>query len=149
MRREIRQAEGADLDAIRTVVNKAYEVYVPLMDRTPAPMLDDYMTLIAENKVTVVLDSGRIVGVLVAWIEDEAVYVDNIAIDPASQGAGIGCELLDVAAEFAKTAGLGRVWLYTNALMQNNIGYYERRGFVVTGRRLDKGYDRIYFERML
>lgn len=131
------------------MVNNAYEVYVPLMDRTPAPMLDDYKTLIAENKVTVVLDSGQIVGVLVAWIDEEAVYVDNIAIDPASQGTGIGCALLDVAADVAKTGGLGRVWLYTNALMQNNIGYYERRGFVITGRRLDKGYDRIFFERML
>ncbi len=149
MGREIRPAESADLDGIRTVVNNAYEVYVPLMDRTPAPMLDDYKTLIAENKVTVVLDSGQIVGVLVAWIDEEAVYVDNIAIDPASQGTGIGCALLDVAADVAKTGGLGRVWLYTNALMQNNIGYYERRGFVITGRRLDKGYDRIFFERML
>ena len=55
--------------------------------------------------------------------------------------------LLELAVDEGRRNGCGRVWLYTNAVMTENVGYYERRGFVQYDRRIDQGYDRIYFER--
>ena len=61
----IRRAAAADLDAIRTVVEAAYSVYLPLMDKPPGPMLDDYDARIAAGEAHVLEDGGGILGILI------------------------------------------------------------------------------------
>ena len=114
-------------------------------------MKDDYASLVAEGRVAVAVDgdSGDVVGAIVRWIVDGDMYVDNVAVDPAANGRGIGNTLLELAADEGRRNGCGRVWLYTNAVMTENVGFYERRGFTQYDRRIDQGYDRIYFERTL
>jgi ribosomal protein S18 acetylase RimI-like enzyme len=114
-------------------------------------MQDDYASLVADGKVAVAVDgeSGDVVGAIVRWIVDGDLYVDNVAVDPAAHGRGIGNLLLELAVDDARRNDCGRVWLYTNAVMTENVGFYERRGFVQYDRRLDQGYDRIFFERRL
>ncbi len=151
----IRTADSDDVQAVAELVSRAYAQYVPLMDRIPAPMTDDYAALVDRRVVTVLTNDGEgdvvgvVVGVLVSWIDGDSYYVDNIAVDPEAHGSGVGSALLEHAVEAAGISGCVRVWLYTNAVMQQNIGYYERRGFVVYDRRSDKGFDRIFFERRL
>lgn len=145
----IRPAVPGDVDAISEVVNRAYSRFVPLIGRIPAPMTDDYTALVEQGSVTVSTDQDEVVGLLVSWVDGDSYYIDNIAVDPSMQGSGIGSGLLNRALERAGECGCDRVWLYTNAVMQENIGYYERRGFVVYEQRFDKGYDRIFFERRL
>jgi ribosomal protein S18 acetylase RimI-like enzyme len=143
-----RAATPADVDAIAGLVNRAYSMYLTRMDREPAPMKDDYAALVSEGRVSVAVD-GEIVGAIVNWIVDADMYIDNIAVDPAAHGRGVGNLLLELAVDEARRAGCDRVWLYTNAVMTENVGYYERRGFTQYDRRIDAGYDRIYFERRL
>jgi ribosomal protein S18 acetylase RimI-like enzyme len=119
-------------------------------------MTDDYAALVGRGVVTVLTSDGDdgnvvgvVVGVLVSWIDGDSYYVDNIAVDPVAHGSGVGSALLEHAVKAAGISGCVRVWLYTNAVMQQNIGYYERRGFAVYDRRNDNGYDRIFFERRL
>ena len=86
----IRPATPADAPAIAALVDRAYERYLPRMDRTPAPMLDDYDKLVADGVVTVFEDGGRVCGVLVAWVDGDSFYVDNLAVDPDVHGRGVG-----------------------------------------------------------
>ena len=143
-----RPATPDDVAAIADLVRRAYAMYLPRMDREPAPMKDDYPSLVKEGRVTVAVD-GEIVGAIVNWIVDGEMYVDNIAVDPAARGRGIGDLLLELVVDEGRRAGCPRVWLYTNAVMTENVGYYERRGFMQYDRRIDAGYDRIFFERRL
>ena len=144
-----RQATPADVDAVASIVNRAYSMYLARMDREPAPMEDDYGALVAQGRVSVAVDDGddRIVGALVNWVVDGDMYVDNVAVDPDSHGQGVGNLLLEHAVGEGAASGCHRVWLYTNAVMTENTGYYERRGFLQYDRRIDDGYDRIFFER--
>ena len=143
-----RRATADDVAAITGIVSRAYSMYLPRMDREPAPMKDDYGSLVAQGRVSVAVD-GEIVGAIVNWVIDGDMYVDNIAVEPTAHGRGIGNILLEIAIDQARRQGCGRVWLYTNAAMTENVGYYERRGFVQYERRIDAGYDRIFFERKL
>ena len=143
----IREAIAADTEAVLACVHAAYSGYVPLLDRQPAPMLDDYQALVGAGVVTVATAADEVVGVIVMWPRDDHLYVDNIAISPAAQGFGTGSSLLVRAEEKARLAGMGEIRLYTNEKMSANVGYYLRRGFVETHRAVDDGYSRVYFSR--
>ncbi|HZB40284.1 MAG TPA: N-acetyltransferase [Ilumatobacter sp.] len=146
-----RPATPADVAAITGLVQRAYAMYLPRMEREPQPVRDDYASLVADERVAVAVDedSGAVVGAIVRWIVDGELYVDNVAVEPSAHGRGIGNLLLELAAADGRRSGCGRMWLYTNAVMTENVNFYQRRGFVEYDRRVDQGYDRIFFQRTL
>jgi ribosomal protein S18 acetylase RimI-like enzyme len=75
--------------------------------------------------------------------------LDNIAVDPACQGAGLGRELLAFAEQTARAAGHDVIRLYTNAAMTENIALYTRIGYAETHRVGEKGFRRVYMEKKL
>jgi ribosomal protein S18 acetylase RimI-like enzyme len=144
---DLRPAMLADEPAVRSCVAAAYERYAPLLGKMPALALDEYATLVASGTTHVAVVDGKVRGVLVAWVESDHLYVDNLAVDPASQGAGIGRRLLDLADRLARASQRPEVRLYTNEAMTSNLAYYLHRGFVETHRLIDDGYRRVYFSR--
>jgi len=139
----------SDRATIVDCVHAAYAGYVPLMDRPPAPMLDDYDALIGAGHVRVAEIDGSIAGMIVMWAEADHFYVDNIAVFPQGQGHGIGSVLLDAAESATRAAGRDQLRLYTNEVMAANLDYYPRRGFVETHRSTENGYRRVYFAKQL
>jgi ribosomal protein S18 acetylase RimI-like enzyme len=145
-----RPAIDDDVPSIRTVVRAAYQRYVPLMHREPAPMNADHAAQVRAGNVTVVDDDqSSIIGVMIAWIDGDSMYVDNLSVHPTAQGVGIGGALLRIAGDHGSANGCRRIWLYTNAVMSDNVGFYERWGFREFDRRRHEGFDRIFFERSL
>jgi ribosomal protein S18 acetylase RimI-like enzyme len=145
----IRKAHPEEAGAVRDVVCAAYQHYVPVIGRQPAPMLDDYALRIAANQVWVLEDVRGLSGVLVLEDGPDCFLLDNIAVHPDRQGQGFGRRLLDLAEGEAVRCGWNAVTLYTNALMVQNIAIYTGRGYVETGRRKEKGFDRVYMEKRL
>jgi GNAT superfamily N-acetyltransferase len=111
-----------DLARIREIAREAYRKYVPRIGREPAPMAADFAAEIAAGRVVVIEMDGAIAGYRVGWPETDAYLVDNVAIDPARQGEGLGRMLMDDAACSARRHGLTAIRLYTNAAMSENIG---------------------------
>ncbi len=68
--------------------------YVERIGKKPAPMLDDYKTLISDEVVYVATVDDRLVGLVVFWPNEDHLYVDNIAVLPEEQGKGVGAALL-------------------------------------------------------
>lgn len=145
----IRQAVDSDATAVSAVVDSAYSGYVPRIGRPPAPMTADYGKLIATGDVWVGEEDGRVVGVLVIRPADDALELENVAVDPDQQGLGHGRALIAFAEQYAVALGLGAVELYTNGAMVENLRLYKRLGFVETGRRVEDGYRRVYFRKTL
>jgi ribosomal protein S18 acetylase RimI-like enzyme len=85
----------------------------------------------------------------------EAYFIDNIAVDPAHQGLGLGRQLMEYAAREAKRHNLSAIQLYTNATMTENLAMYAQMGFVETHRVMDTqfhietGFPRVYMCRIL
>ena len=145
----VRQAQSQDRDGIVACVNAAYAKYVPRMGKHPAPMLADYAALIAHGVVYVVGEPSAIRGIVVCFPAADHYFLENIAVDPAHQGTGVGRALMDFVETQARAGGYGEIRLYTHERMTENIPYYERLGYVEVERRIEDGYHRVFFCKTL
>lgn len=146
----IRPATVSDLDAIRGCAAAAYAKYVERIGREPAPMIADFGSLIDNGSLHVeVGNAGELEGYVVFYTRDDHVHLENIAVDPALHGRGIGRRLIEFAEQQAAALGYRRIELYTNARMTENLELYPRLGYREFDRRTEEGFDRVYFEKRL
>ena len=142
-------AQPSDHSAVVACVDAAYSRYLARMEVPPAPMLADYGALIDRGVVHVATIDGDVVGLMVMWAESDHFYLDNIAVDPARRGMGVGSFLLDQVEVAARAAGRQEIRLYTHEKMTENLDYYPRRGYVETHRAVGEGRSRVYFSKRL
>jgi ribosomal protein S18 acetylase RimI-like enzyme len=145
----VRPAAGADAPRVAACVDEAYRHYVDRNGKVPAPMLDDYALVIGRHDVTVAERGGEIAGVLVVRATEEGFLLDNVAVRPGHQGAGLGRCLLELAEGKARKAGYTSIHLYTQEIMTENQALYRRMGYVEYARRHEVGLDRVYFRKAL
>lgn len=147
----IRAAHLADVPAIERIVAAAYTPYIDRIGRAPAPMTADHHALVSTTDHVYVLTDdgvgGQIVGVVVLVDEADHVFVDSVAVATERRGRGHGRTLLAFAEQRSRERGYGEVRLYTNAAMTENLTLYPRLGYVQVDRRVDNGYDRVYFAK--
>lgn len=75
--------------------------------------------------------------------------LDNIAVAPERQGAGLGRRLLAFAEAEALRRGFHEVWLDTHQKMVENQRLYRAFGYEETGRGSDAGFDRVFMRKRL
>jgi ribosomal protein S18 acetylase RimI-like enzyme len=140
----IREATPDDADRIRAIAQAAYVKYVSRMGRKPAPMTACFGEQIAAGHAVVIEIGNGIKGYMIAWPEADAYFIDNIAVDPAHQGRGLGRSLIEHAATMARRFQLPAVRLHTNIAMTENLSMYAHIGFVETHRATENGFHRVY-----
>jgi GNAT superfamily N-acetyltransferase len=145
----LRRATDDDVDAVRDLVAAAYEKYIPLIGRTPLPMLTDYTEAIRTHDVWVLDLSGQIVGVIELIARVDHLWIDNVAIEPRWQRLGLGRRLLGHAESEARRLGLVELRLLTNERYLDNIAMYGRYGYVETHREAHLGTDLVHFAKGL
>ena len=112
-------------------------------------MLDDYRSLIGARRVQVVERDNAVQGIIVLIPENDAMLLDNVAVDPEAQGSGLGRMMLEYAEQAARAAGYRAIRLYTNEAMTENISLYSRIGYAETHRAEEKGLKRVYMVKVL
>lgn len=142
-------ATAEDVAAVTACVCAAYHRYIPRIGKQPGPMLEDYAKVIHEHPVYVAERDRRIVGVLVLAHTDEGLLIDNVAVDPVSQGTGMGRLLLGFAEAEARRRELDSIYLSTNEKMTENQALYSRIGYVAFDHRVVNGYPRVFMRKEL
>ena len=96
-----------------------------------------------------VLAEPEVVGVLVLRPTDAgALMVENVAVEPDRQGAGLGPRLLEFAERQAAEREVRELRLYTHERMTENIELYERLGWTEYDRRLvEPGFARVFMRK--
>ncbi len=145
----IRPAVPSDCETVRGIARAAYALYLPRMDREPAPMLENYEARAGDRTLYVLEAERGIVGFIILIPENDAMLLDNVAIAPDAQGKGYGRMLIEFAEGSALAAGAAELRLYTNEIMHENLVLYTRLGFVETSRAEEKGYRRIFMSKKL
>jgi ribosomal protein S18 acetylase RimI-like enzyme len=145
----IRGARTEDVGRIGEIARAAYGKYVPRIGRAPAPMEADFAAEIAAGRVVVIEVGDTVAGYMIAWPQADGYFIDNIAVDPASQGRGFGRRLMDHGEREARRHALDAIRLYTNAAMTENLALYARLGFVETHRAVEQGFSRVFMRRAL
>lgn len=145
----LRRADVADVEAITALVHEAYSPYIARIGKPPAPMLDDYLQVVAEAEVYVALDGARVVGVLVMSREASEMLLVNVAVLAACKGQGIGKQLMHFCEQQSRLAGCSAIRLYTHERMTENIEIYRKRGYVETHRAREQGFARVFMRKAL
>jgi ribosomal protein S18 acetylase RimI-like enzyme len=146
---DLRLADGADVPAIRALVDAAYGPYAQLIGRTPIPMLADYDEAVREHEVWVLDEARTVVGLLELIPRADHLWVENVAVAPDRQGRGLGRRLLRHADAEAVRRELPEIRLLTNERYVDNIAMYERYGYRETHREPHLGTDLVHFTRAL
>ena len=144
-----RSASEADAAEVTALVNAAYEHYIERIGFEPRPMTDDYAEVIKNYQVTVAESHQTIVGVIVLTITDEGFLIDNVAVDPAYRGKGLGKALLEFAEAEARRVGFDSIYLYTHEKMTENIALYTRIGYVECDRRSQGEFSLVYMRKQI
>jgi len=144
----IRSGLGQDQPQLERIAAEAYQQYIPVMGKKPAPMLADYAAHLDRDTVYVALDGEIVIGYAIIISKKDGWWLENIAVDPAHAGKGVGTALIArLEGDLARQTDYYQ--LYTNRLMLRNIDWYLRLGFIETGRRLEDGYERVFFRKTL
>ena len=144
----IRQATVEDVDVVRQIAVEAYEKFVPIIGKPPAPMFADFAAAQAAGNLWV-CDEARIVGFVVFMRDVGSGFIENVAVAPDQQGRGTGRRLIEFAEKAVRRRGARTMELYTNARMEDNLSYYPKLGYEVVDRRREDGFDRVYFAKDL
>ena len=112
-------------------------------------MLDDYAARVSEGVVWVIEEEAGIAGVIVLLPGPSYLLLDNIAVAPERQGAGLGRRLLAFAEAEALRRGYREIRLYTHQTMIENQRFYAAIGYEETGRGIEAGYDRVFMHKRL
>lgn len=146
----LRPAAPGDSEAISRIAREAFSMYTERIGREPEPMVVDYAEIIGRGGVMVAVAGGEIAGYVEMYPRENDLFIDKIAISPGFQKQGIAHAVYGLIAVTARAHGLTRLRLYTNAAMRENIELYEgAAGFVVTERKTEHGFERLYMEREL
>lgn len=144
-----RPAERRDIEAATRLAHDAYQHYAARIGRPPAPMEADYAATVADRTMWIAEDDDRMLGFVVLVGSDDHLLLDNVAVDPLAQGRGVGARLLALAEDEARARGYGRIELYTNEAMTENLTYYPRKGYIETHREEQDGYRRVFFAKSI
>jgi GNAT superfamily N-acetyltransferase len=139
----------SDVPAIERIVHDAYLRYVERIGKPPGPMLDDYSARVAEGAVWVLDEGGAVAGVLVLLPAPDHLLLDNVAVDPARHGAGLGRRLMAFAEDEARSRGYAEVQLYTHVLMHENLVLYPKLGYEEFARFEQAGYQRVFMRKRI
>ena len=146
---QIREAIETDVLDIQLCARQAYFKYVQRMDREPAPMHADFAGQVARGYVSVATSQAGLLGYVVAYPQGSKFKLESVAVMPDCGGRGIGKLLIEHVEKTAKHAGYKTVGLYTNEAMTENITMYPKLGYVEVGRKLDDGFNRVFFSKLL
>jgi GNAT superfamily N-acetyltransferase len=127
----IRRATVDDAEAVSELVQRAYEHWVPVVGGRPRPMDDDYSEVLESEEFEGWVDAeGDVInGVIVLQPEADHLWVDNVAVDLAIKGSGVGRALLEFAIERARELNLPDVRFFTHERMAENRDIYARLGW--------------------
>ncbi|KAI2733393.1 hypothetical protein CBS147332_408 [Penicillium roqueforti] len=140
-----------DIPAIKEMVDAAYSKYIERIGKPLAPMTEDWDHVLQTYEVLVLRDNERIVGSITCHQDEQtnSLKIDNVVVDPTAQGRGYGYYMINHAEAEAQNQRLPSVTLFTNVKMFENIGFYAKLGFMETDRRVEDGFERVYFCKKL
>ena len=127
----LRQAGPADAPAVRALTREAYAKWVAVTGREPLPMRVDYDEALQKHRFDLLYEGDTLADLIETAQEPDHLLIVNVAVAPAFQKRGFGRLLMAHAEEVAAEAGLGRLVLYTNSLMAENIALYKTLGYRV------------------
>lgn len=129
---QLRFAEAADVPAIASLVNSAFqsERFFIDADRTNP---EKAAALLQTGKFLLLFEGEVLAGCVYAELRGERGYFGLLAVDPMRQRSGLGGRLIAAAEDYCRSAGCSFMDLTFVNVRQELPGYYRRFGYVESG----------------
>ncbi len=104
------------------------------------------------SRIFVAECNGRVCGYLVLWLFPPEAYIANVAVDPESQGKGVGSALLEHVVAYCQDEQISCITLEVRRSNLRAQALYKRFGFEVVGIRrgmYHDGEDGLIMEKLL
>lgn len=131
-----REAERADLDAILRIYAQPAFDDGEVLSRTEAERGFERMARYPDYRLYVATEAGRVVGTFALLIMDNlghrgapSAVIEDLAVDPAAQGRGIGRRMMQHALERAAAKGCYKAVLSSDLARDRAHRFYESLGF--------------------
>lgn len=116
------------------------DMFPGLVSKYTIPQLEE--RLAKENHGIIVAElDGSVVGYVFCDIIKEGngltVYVDDLCVEPKARGKGIGCALMDKAAEYGKNNGCCQLMLNVWEFNSSAVKFYEKYGLKTRTRHME------------
>jgi len=138
----IRRAQMEDVESLCTCLELAFESFRP--QYTPDAFRDTVTSVGAMRErmaymaiYAAIASGGEIVGTIASATEGNEAHLRGMAVLPVWHGRGIAEQLLRAAENDLLAAGCVRITLDTTVPLQRAISFYQRNGFVASGRVTD------------
>lgn len=136
--------ERDDLAEIVALVHRAFGEYRGVLKPESGALsetVESLATRLEKNRLFLAMEAGRLRGAVFATRKGDAVYIDRLSVDPETRGSGIAKRLIEVVEAHARESGAARVTLGVRLALTQNISFFQRLGFVETGRQAHAGFD--------
>ena len=130
------------------IARQAYQPYVAVIGKEPAPMVADYGAHLADDTVITASLDDKIIGFAVLIDKPDGLWLETIAVADGYRGQGIGTALLAYTQTHIREKA-DSYQLYTNEKMIANKDWYLRLGFTITAIKEQAGFRRIFFKKVL
>lgn len=136
---EIRNATAAEVQECENVLRAAFEDYVQKLGRKQSEDAYSWLPEAASQKrVLVAIDNSVIHGVAICAVSSGSWSIEQVAVNPRSQGRGIGSALIERIEQDATAAGVHILELDTAEIMTDLLRLYRRHGFEIARKGLPK-----------
>jgi GNAT superfamily N-acetyltransferase len=132
----IREAEDADLPGVLALYAQPEIDNGVVLSLAEARKIHAQFARYPHYKLIVAEEAGRIVGSYAFLVMHNlghlgapSAIVEDVVVDPASQGKGIGQAMMRHAIEAARRAGCYKLMLSSNAKRERAHAFYEQLGF--------------------
>ena len=145
----LRRAGPEDAGLVRDLTRKAYAKWCDVIGREPLPMTADYEHAVRHHMIDLAFVDNRLVGLVEMIPRENDLLIENVCVDPAEQGAGLGRFLVAHAEDETRRLGHSVIRLYTNKLFAANLGFYRGLGYEVEREEPFRGGTTVYFRKVL
>ena len=134
---EVRIANRNDAPIICQITQEAFESSRSLLNPPAGALsetLEELHKVIADGAAVIALLDNKPAGACRMIIFEDHVYCGRLAVFPSMQGKGVGTAILNFLEQEARNRRLPEVRLATRDVLTSNVEYYQRLGYVITGR---------------
>ncbi len=146
---EFRHAGPDDAASVRDLTRRAYAKWCAVIGREPLPMTTDYDHAVRHHVIDLAFCDHRLVGLVEMIPRESDLLIENVCVDPAAQGGGIGRLLVGHAEAEARRHRHKMIRLYTNKLFAGNLSFYAGLGYEVEREEAFRGGTIVHFRKSL
>lgn len=128
----IRQAQGADAEALARLINAAFRVEQPYIEGDRINP-DGVCAYTQKGKFLLAEDAAGLAGCVYVELRGDRGYLGLLGVDPARQGAGLGRKLMDAAENHFRETGCCAIDLRIVSARAPLPAFYRHLGYVETG----------------